>query len=306
MKHPPQTTILLLMVFLLTQVFGLFVLNQSITEVYTTPSGQVVIDYTETVIGPRPLMSGAESFVYILSGVALGTGLMLLIIRFGVTRLWTGLYFFAVWMSCSLSLGIFIEGMFAMSIAFVLAALKIRGGSAVLHNATEVLMYAGIAVIFVPILDVLWAGLLLAVISVYDVFAVMKSGHMVTMAKFQTGRNMFAGLMIPYGRQEPPGKKKSGHVVKTGEVKVSSAILGGGDITFPLIFSGAVMQYLITYGGQSRPEAFGAALAIPLCVSVALAVLLLKAKKDKFYPAMPVVTAGCLAGLGLSLLFSIL
>jgi FtsH-binding integral membrane protein len=61
------------------------------------------------------------------------------------------------------------------------------------------------------------------------------------------------------------------------------------------------MHHLIISAGMTKSEAFLSALAIPLCVFIALSVLLFRAKKDKFYPAMPVVTAGCMAGLGMTI-----
>ncbi len=46
-------------------------------------------------------------------------------------------------------------------------------------------MYTGIAILFVPILNVFWMIILLIVISIYDAYAVWKSKHMVKMANFQ-------------------------------------------------------------------------------------------------------------------------
>ena len=45
--------------------------------------------------------------------------------------------------------------------------------------------------------------LLLALISVYDVIAVFKSKHMVSMANFQTESKVFAGLAVPRGKPIP-------------------------------------------------------------------------------------------------------
>ena len=44
------------------------------------------------------------------------------------------------------------------------------------------------------------------------------------------------------------------------------------------------------------------ALVIPACAAIALFLLLYFGKKDRFYPAMPFITAGCLAGYGLTFL----
>ena len=72
----------------------------------------------------------------------------------------------------------------------------------------------------------------------------------------------------------------------------SLAILGGGDVAFPLIFAGVVMKAL----------SFTHALIIAAATTLASLFLFIGAKKQKFYPAMPFLTAGCLIGYALSLL----
>jgi presenilin-like A22 family membrane protease len=66
----------------------------------------------------------------------------------------------------------------------------------------------------------------------------------------------------------------------------STAILGGGDIGFPLIFSGAIM---IQYGLMKT-------LVMPFTITLALLGLFIWSKKGKFYPAMPFLSLGCLLG----------
>ncbi|MEK6817074.1 MAG: hypothetical protein AABY09_05645, partial [Nanoarchaeota archaeon] len=80
----------------------------------------------------------------------------------------------------------------------------------------------------------------------------------------------FAGLLIPY--------------------KKGTAILGGGDIGFPLMFAAVVMKEMDL--GFYNYKTF----LIPLAVSLALLALFMYGKDKKFYPAMPYVTAGCLIG----------
>ena len=71
-----------------------------------------------------------------------------------------------------------------------------------------------------------------------------------------------------------------------------TAILGGGDVAFPMIFAGAVMK---TNGLFP--------IMIVLCSSLALIILLLRGDRGKFYPAMPFMSAGCFVGLLLTYLF---
>ena len=68
-----------------------------------------------------------------------------------------------------------------------------------------------------------------------------------------------------------------------------TAILGGGDIGFPLIFAGVVMKELGIW--QS--------MIIPFFALMGLAFLLWRSDEKKFYPAMPFIGAGCFIGLGL-------
>ncbi|MBR9683757.1 hypothetical protein GOV03_04420, partial [Candidatus Woesearchaeota archaeon] len=69
--------------------------------------------------------------------------------------------------------------------------------------------------------------------------------------------------------------------------KVKIALLGGGDIGFPLIFTGVILKVFGLWQ----------ALIIPIFSGAALLALLLKGNEKKFYPAMPFITIGCLVGL---------
>ena len=71
-------------------------------------------------------------------------------------------------------------------------------------------------------------------------------------------------------------------------VKVRTAILGGGDIGFALLFAGVIMKEMGLW--QS--------LVIPFFALGGLAFLLWYADEKKFYPAMPFIGAGCFVGLG--------
>jgi presenilin-like A22 family membrane protease len=168
-------------------------------------------------------------------------------------------------------------------------------------------MYAGIAVLLVPILDVTWTLVLLLAISIYDAWAVWKSKHMVKMAEFQKASSVFAGLMVPKkgevkndstARTPAPGKKLRAVPESSG----GHAILGGGDIAFPLLFAGVVMEGLLL-AGTSRLEALLTSLLITLGATIALSVLFYISKKNRYYPAMPFITAGCLFGWVLTFLF---
>jgi presenilin-like A22 family membrane protease len=303
MKHDFQVTILLMLLFFSAQILGLVLLNLSIESVEQTEQGTIEVVYTEPVTG-RPELEGQDSFTYTIFMILLGTVLLLLLIRFRLFKVWKAWFFLAVWGALSIALGVLLPQTIAVIIAVVLAYLKLYRPNVYIHNITEVFMYAGIAVLIAPLFTVFWMLMLLIVISAYDAFAVWKSKHMITLAKAQANERMFAGLLVPYSSKTQNTSTKIRSAMPKGikMQKVKSAILGGGDIAFPLLFAGSVMTGLIQ-SGMPKESALLISMIIPIFSGIALFLLLVKGKKDRFYPAMPFITAGCLIGYGIILLF---
>ncbi|MFH1237225.1 MAG: presenilin family intramembrane aspartyl protease [Candidatus Aenigmatarchaeota archaeon] len=313
MKHTIPVTLIIILIFFLSQVIGLYALGANIMGVTQTPGGETIVEHADTTIGERPEMQGPETFLYMICAILVGTGLILLLVKFKKFGIWKAMFFFAVWMTCSITLGVFIDPLIALVFCIFLAFVKVYRPNIWIHNLTELLIYPGIAVIFVPLLDLPWVIALLLAISAYDVFAVWKSKHMVSMAQFQTKSRAFAGVFVTYKLKTQKSISKAAKTVKGRKAKTAAkgrtvaakedveyrnAILGGGDIAFPLIFAGVVMDSLIKMS-IAKTTAFLLALIIPVVVAIALFSLLAMAKKDRFYPAMPFITAGCLAGYGI-------
>jgi presenilin-like A22 family membrane protease len=295
MKHTLPVTVIIVLIFLLSQVIGLYAINVN-TLVTQTPEGGIVVEHEDTAIGERPDIEGPATFAYILVAVLIGTALLLVLIRLRKIKVWKALYFFAVWMTCSITIGVFIDNVLVFVLCFILAFLKIFRPNVWIHNFTELFIYAGIAIIFVPLLDIVWVALLLLAISAYDMFAVWKSKHMVSLAEFQTRSKAFAGILLSYRLKLKPGKEEKPE--KAREER-RSAVLGGGDIAFPMIFAGVVMDSMIRMGMHTKIFAFLYSLVIPAIVAAVLFVLLVEARSDRFYPAMPFLTLGCFIGYGL-------
>jgi presenilin-like A22 family membrane protease len=210
-------------------------------------------------------------------------------------------------LAISLSLNAFLKDMFTNSFLIAsmfglgLAILKLIRPSIVIHNATELLIYPGIATLFVQILSPLYAIFLLILISIYDMWAVWKSGLMQKMAKFQMNElKVFGGFFIPYMTKELRDKinaaKISKNKKKLSQVKLPVAILGGGDIVFPIITAGV---FFFSYG-------IVPALYIIFGAFAGLTYLLITSEKKKFYPAMPFITSGIFLGLLLWLLLGLI
>lgn len=297
MKYDIKIISLLVFLFFIAQIVGLSILYKDI-EVQVV-EGVTEVVHGETIIGPRPELYGPQSFIWMISSILLMTGLLLLLIKFQKINWIKILFFSASFLTLSVALGVLIDPILAYTIAFVLAIIKIFKPNKLAHNVIEMLMYSGLAVLLVPLFDLTWIILLLIVISAYDIYAVWKSKHMVKMATFQIKSKIFTGLLIPLREsvKVSEGVKKIGKRVKYEKVKVQEAIMGSGDVAFPLIFSGVVMERLIKVNQVTKGMAFMKTLPIPIVVSLVLLFLLSQGRKGKYYPGMPFITGGCLLGL---------
>ena len=324
MKHDLKITIFLIALFFISQIAGLSLIAYDATPTLivdsVTNQSTMVVLYEETAAGPRPEVSGYGSLLYIVIGVGIGTLLILLLMKFRLGgKIWKAWYFLAVLMAITITIGVFTQDWIAFIIAAMLASLKLIYKNVYVHNFTEILMYAGIALLLVPLFNIIWASVLLILISIYDMYAVWKSKHMVKLAKFTMKQNLFPGVAINYSEKDKSkskGKKQStviSHSIKSsdkhsaqkkvkskGASEMRQAILGGGDIIFPLIFAGTILTGLLGMGFE-KIIAVAISLIVSVTTGVALYLLFYYAKKDRFYPAMPFVSAGCFAGLGIVL-----
>jgi len=297
MKHTFKVTLLLALIFFVAQIVGLAVTKEYIsTEEYIDPETKAVVKQIVSEDLPynleRPKIEESTSYIWITIAVIIGTLLLLLIIRFKKINLWKLWFFFAVFFTMAIAFAPFIGQIIAALLAFIFALMKIYRPTAILNNFTEIFIYGGLAAIFVPVINLFAAFALLFLISIYDIIAVRHTKHMVKLAKFQARSNIFAGLMVPYGKGK--GIAAEGKGIIKDKDKGRIAVLGGGDIGFPLLFSGAVMKELMLV----NPESIGflKTLIIPVFVTFALLYLLITGEKDKFYPAMPYLAIGCVLG----------
>ncbi len=282
MKHTFKITLILILIFLAAQVVGLAITNKYV-KTRVTEAGEIVVEKIEPLPYriERPEVEEKTSFVYILIAILIATTLILLLMKFKKVSWWRLWFFLAVLLTLSIAFSAFMPNNIAGFLALILTYLKIYRPGLIIQNLTEIFVYAGLAAIFVPIMNLFAAFMLLLIISVYDFIAVRKTKHMIKLAKFQAKSKIFAGLIIPY---KIPKKVKGRAKVEKANVK--TAILGGGDIGLPLLFAGVAMKSL----------GFSKALVISLFATAALSYLLFKSEKGRFYPAMPIISVGCVIG----------
>lgn len=288
MKHTAIVTFIVLGIFFLSQVIGLGIINSYIDHSATEETGKLALkNYPLGLESPE--IEGPEAVFSIIAAILIGTVLALVLIKFKQRLLWKLWFLVAIFVTLTIAFKPFIGGTAAIVLGGLLALWKIYRPNFIVHNFTELFVYGGLAVILLPLLNkIVWAALLLILISAYDIYAVNKSKHMIKLAKFQTKSKVFAGVLIPY-KMPKLGVGKKGK-----KVKVRTAILGGGDIGFPLLFAGVIFKDLILT--NSAGIAFAKTLVVPVFTTIALGWLLFSAEKDKFYPAMPTISAGAFLG----------
>ena len=291
MKHTLKITALLLLMFLMTQFIGLYVATHYLGEGNNLPYG---LEFPKA----EKESDYYGFFTAIIIAFIIAIVLFLFFAKIKIEfmlKLW---FFVVVLIALSISIfsltrnfDKFLFGMpiIALLVALPLTIIKIYRKNFLVHNLTELMIYPGIAVIFIPILNIYTIIALLILISIYDIWAVWHSGIMQKMAKYQIDKlKIFSGFFVPYYSQGVRDKiskwkktlKKS--ELKKKKVKISVAILGGGDIVFPIITAGVMLKTLGIYSS----------LLVILGATLGLAYLFFFAKKKKFYPAMPFITAG--------------
>lgn len=290
MKHNFAVTLWLVLLFLAANIIGLKVVDSYIDHPATVATGNFTWKDIPSV-GPvridRPKVEKTSNVGWIVGGILAGTLIALWLIKHQKLNLWRLWFFLAIAITLYVAFAAFLDAKIAVSLAVVVAFWRLLRPNVIIHNLSELFVYGGLAAIFVPMLSIAAAFIMLAALSAYDMYAVWKSRHMVRMAKFQAQNATFAGLLLPY----------KGASIKRGlgsKGKGRTAILGGGDVGFPLIFAGVVM----------KKAGFSATLAVPAVTAVALLLLLIYSKKGRFYPAMPFLSIGCIVGYFVTLLLA--
>ena len=293
MKHTLKVTVALVSFFLMSQLVGLLIINQYIDHEKSIEKKEIIMKPLPYNIERPEVENQSTSFIYISVSIFIGTILVLLLVKFNKPLIWKIWFFATVWLTLAIAFAAFINNIIAAVLALAISILKLYKPQIIIQNISEVFIYGGLAAIFVPIINLFAASMLLIVISIYDFIAVYKTGHMIQMAKFQSKSKVFAGLVIPYEKVKIPTEGKSLKTSAQGK-KSKVAVLGGGDIGFTLIFAGVVMKDLMLK--ETILAGFLKTSVIPVFVSIALLILLIKGQENKFYPAMPVLSLGCLLG----------
>jgi len=302
MKHNWKITAILLAMFVVTQFVGIYVVDHY-SSVRVVDGVSINVDSPDLPFGMESpeVEDDSEYFSKILPSLffafVLAIAFLFILMKFDfsfILKLW---FFGVVILSLSISLIAIFPNLnkitwIALLISLPFAFFKVFRRNLLVHNFTELLIYPGIAAVFVSILNIWSTIVILIIISIYDMWAVWQSGIMQKMTKYQMDKvGVLAGFFIPHYSKAVKNKikKMSKKKLKNSKVKVNVAILGGGDIVFPIIASGVVLGTL----------GICPAICVIIGATLGLGLLFVFAEKKKFYPAMPFISAGIFLGMAI-------
>src|SRR3989338_9119076 len=282
MKHTLKITVILLTLFLVAQFMGIFIIYSYIDQEQSATSGKV--EFRDLPIGERPPEEDNWSFLPIIFAVFAGTGLAFVLVKYKLVWVWKIWFLFAITATLGVAFGAVLPVTVALVLGLIFALWKVFGSNIFVHNGTELLIYGGLAALFVPMLTLFSVSILFVLIAIYDAYAVWKSKHMIRLAQEQQKAKLFAGFLVPYSLGKT-GKKlskqekvvESSATVTTAQVTVRTALLCGGDVAFPILFAGVVLKELGLFS----------ALVIPFFALLGLGFLMWKSEQKKFYLALP-------------------
>ncbi|MFA5084531.1 MAG: presenilin family intramembrane aspartyl protease, partial [Candidatus Paceibacterota bacterium] len=235
MKHNVKITVTIILMFFIAQFIGLAAINiydqnfgtgaqkarQELIEkgmpVSPMPDASFVWQTVPQAVELKGAFDIAQVVISIVIAVLIAFVLFLFLSRIRTTiliRIW---FAFVVFVCLGLALILLLYPiaptsffnlfgrkvlgveMVALLASAILTYYKIVRRNLIVHNFTELLLYSGLAVVFIPMLNWIAAAILLVAISIYDAIAVWKTKHMIKMAKYQIDHlKIFTGFFIPY------------------------------------------------------------------------------------------------------------
>ena len=290
--------------FILTQLLGLCIVNFYLNPTNIVPYGFNDSKNVEPVsFFVQLIFSFIIAIVFVLFLMKIHSKIVMKLWFFIVVAFALGISLSALGITLGLTYSK--ANLIAIILGFILAYFKVFKINILVHNATELLIYPGVAALFVAMLNLPITVIILLIISVYDIWAVWHSKIMMKMAKYQiNSMGVFAGFLIPYADKKTKNaiqllklKYKNNipeKIMKKSKLKVHMAILGGGDVVFSIIAAGV---FLKTY------SSFPAALVVTFFAVLAILYLFIFGDKKKPYPAMPYLTTAMLIGMILARIF---
>jgi len=218
-------------------------------------------------------------------GFGVAVVVLFLLLRF-VKRATVFQVFFAIliFAGAQIFFSVWISDVFALMLAVALVLWRFVWPTVFSQNVAIVLSVVGIGIAFGISLDIITVLILLTLFSIYDIIAVLKTGHMQKMFRQLFAQGAIFSILIPQKAGTwCASLKRLGVGAKHGVL-----VLGTGDLVFPIIFAVAALRI-------SLPVALGVAVGSVAGI-VLLHILFVIARRPMALPALPPIFAGSFVG----------
>lgn len=211
--RPYKLLLMEVILFVGIQFFGIFVAKNLINKGYLQES-----------INVSPL--------FFLISFAIATTFFFLAIKFVKHGfLFKVVFLFLVFVGSRVVFSAFFPETISLALALIVLGIWFAAPYIIVHDAILLVTLAGVGSELGLSINVYSVLLLFAVLSIYDVFAVYKTRHMITMFKKLTSHGVFLALIIPFDF------KKFFLNTKKAEPGRDFLMLGTGDIAFPILLA---------------------------------------------------------------------
>ena len=204
-----------IILFLIVQVLGLYV-------------GYKIFLAKEIVA----LSAGSSIFTFLTSFAISTIALVLVIKYFKPSLMFKALFAFLIFVGSQTVFGVFIPGIMGIVLAASLVALRFYRPTVLTQNIALIIAIAGISATLGLLFPLEAVLVILAVLSVYDVVAVYRTKHMIT---------LFEGLLksgTPFALVIPDKNVSVHQDIKNAQPGTGKFLmLGTGDLAFPIIFA---------------------------------------------------------------------
>ncbi len=278
-----KASLLLILIFLLTQLLGLY-LGSEYVKMLNARLVQPVFSDPESI----------QNSIYLFTAIPIVTAFIILVIKFReeffrVIEL--SVIFFCSWITFDLLIG---TSMFPLPLGLFLALLlvgwRILRPTILNQNITLITSASGVGAVLGASLGIFPCILLMVFLSIYDYISVFITRHMVFIGRKLVRSSSAMVISAPSDLRAFLSSKD----LPPEEVSKRMLHLGGGDIVVPLMFTVSVFS---SYGVISSLSVIASSAG-----GLALLMLYLSKRPEVTLPGLPFICSGCLLGFFLSTL----
>jgi presenilin-like A22 family membrane protease len=175
------------------------------------------------------------SLIYLVVFMAVFTFIVIKFKKVG-TVFYKVLLIFLVFSGVQAILSIWLNSISSMVFSAIFNLVFWLARNVIMQNIAMVLTLAGIGAVLGLSIDPLLAVAILVILSFYDIIAVYKTRHMITMAQDMMQSGALFGFIIP--------QKASGFKEKTTQIVPGDQfmVLGSGDVVLPLLLTASLVR----------------------------------------------------------------